>query len=88
MSQAAQRILADFEALPESDQRAVTEEILRRSIELDGDLFAEAAAEADEFFLTQDQREEIDRRLAEHDRNPGSAIPWEEVQARLDRRFA
>lgn len=38
--------------------------------------------------LTAEERDEIDRRLAEHDRDPGSAIPWEEVRARLHRRFA
>jgi putative addiction module component (TIGR02574 family) len=38
--------------------------------------------------LTAEQREEIDRRLTEHDRDPDSAIPWEEVRARLYRQFA
>lgn len=33
--------------------------------------------------LTEEQMREIDRRIAEHERNPGSAIPWEEVKARL-----
>ena len=36
--------------------------------------------------LTQAQREELDRRLAEHERDPSSAIPWEEVQRRLRKR--
>jgi putative addiction module component (TIGR02574 family) len=38
--------------------------------------------------LTDEQREVIDRRLAEHARNPDSAIPWEEGRTRLYRRFA
>jgi putative addiction module component (TIGR02574 family) len=33
-----------------------------------------------EFVLTPQQEAEIDRRLEEHLANPGSAIPWEEVQ--------
>lgn len=33
--------------------------------------------------VTQEQLEEIRRRIAEHERDPGSAIPWEEVRARL-----
>lgn len=28
-------------------------------------------------------RAELDRRMAEHERNPGSAIPWDQVRARL-----
>lgn len=37
--------------------------------------------------LTADQKEEIERRLAEHRRDPGTAITWEEVKARLQSRF-
>jgi putative addiction module component (TIGR02574 family) len=33
--------------------------------------------------LTDEQMKEIDRRIVEHERNPGSAIPWDEVKARL-----
>jgi putative addiction module component (TIGR02574 family) len=33
--------------------------------------------------LTEDQKTEPDRRLAEHEGNPGSAIPWEEVRRDL-----
>ena len=36
---------------------------------------------------TPEQMVEIERRLAEHQRDPSSAIPWEEVQARLRSRF-
>jgi putative addiction module component (TIGR02574 family) len=38
---------------------------------------------AEELTLTQAQREEIERRLAEHEAHPESAIPWEEVRKRL-----
>ena len=31
--------------------------------------------------LTEEQRQEIDRRLAAHRANPESAIPWERVEA-------
>jgi putative addiction module component (TIGR02574 family) len=30
---------------------------------------------------------EIDRRLAEHKKDPGRALPWEEVRARLWARY-
>ncbi|HEY6832378.1 MAG TPA: addiction module protein [Pseudolabrys sp.] len=33
--------------------------------------------------LTPEQMEEIDRRIAEHERDPSRAIPWEEVRAHL-----
>ena len=33
--------------------------------------------------LTEDQKAELDRRLAEHERNPGSAIPWDQVRRDL-----
>ena len=37
--------------------------------------------------LTDEQMAEIDRRLAEHERNPERARPWKEVRARLWARF-
>jgi len=77
MSKAAQRLIDEFESLSEPDQKAVAAEILRRVAEEDT---------LDD--LTDEQREVIDRRLAEHARNPDSAIPWEEGRARLYRRFA
>lgn len=85
MSKAAQKILDEFDALAETDRKIVAVEILERAVELN-DL---SSAEVDELEdLTDEQRKEIDRRLAEHDLNPGSAIPWEEGRARLFRRFA
>jgi putative addiction module component (TIGR02574 family) len=84
MSKAAQKLLDEFDALPEMDRKIVAVEILDRAIVLNG-----LPAEADELEdLTDEQRAEIDRRLAEHDRDPGSAIPWEEGRARLFQRFS
>jgi len=37
----------------------------------------------DQLPLTETQKAELDRRLAEHDRDPMRGIPWEEVQRRL-----
>jgi putative addiction module component (TIGR02574 family) len=37
--------------------------------------------------LTDDQVEEMERRLAEHRANPGAALSWEEVRAELRSRF-
>jgi putative addiction module component (TIGR02574 family) len=33
--------------------------------------------------LTDEQRDELDRRWAEHVKNPGSATPWSEVRRKL-----
>jgi putative addiction module component (TIGR02574 family) len=33
--------------------------------------------------LTEEQMQEIRRRVAEHAQNPGAAVPWEEVRTRL-----
>jgi putative addiction module component (TIGR02574 family) len=33
-----------------------------------------------EVVLTSEQRAELDRRLAEHEADPGSAIPWEVIE--------
>ena len=36
-----------------------------------------------ELELTDEQREELDRRWAEHVANPDSAVPWADVRAKL-----
>ena len=33
--------------------------------------------------LTDEQREELRRRRAAYERDPGAAVPWEQVRARL-----
>ena len=38
----------------------------------------------EEIELTPEQREEVERRLLEHDRNPGTYPSWEEVRRRLE----
>jgi putative addiction module component (TIGR02574 family) len=37
--------------------------------------------------LSEEQMAELDRRLAEHERDPSRASPWEEVRARLWSRY-
>jgi putative addiction module component (TIGR02574 family) len=36
-----------------------------------------------ELQLTEEQRTELDRRWAEHLENPGTAVPWSNVRAKL-----
>ena len=40
------------------------------------------------FVLSDEQKAELDRRIAEHEADPDSAIPWEQVERELkERRF-
>ncbi len=39
--------------------------------------------EANELSPTSDQREQLDRRLTEYQRNPHDVIPWEQVRGSL-----
>jgi putative addiction module component (TIGR02574 family) len=55
-------------------------------IELAEDLW-DSVAERDMPPLTPEQKEELDRRYAEHLRDPGSASKWEDVKARLLARY-
>lgn len=56
-------------------------------IQLVEDLWDSIANRPEALELTEAQRSEIDRRLAEHDANPESAVPWEDVRARLRQRY-
>lgn len=39
--------------------------------------------EADATSLTNEQRAELDRRIAHHEENPSDVIPWQKVRTRL-----
>ena len=68
-------MLAEIMQLTPKDRRDLVEDLL-------------AVVEEDEdFALTPEQMAEIDRRIAEHERDPSSAVPWEEVKERLLARF-
>ncbi|MNZ99166.1 putative addiction module component [compost metagenome] len=64
------------------------EELLKLSpaerIQLAEELWDSVAAQPESLPpLTEEERQEIDRRLAEHDAAPEGAIPWEDVRKRL-----
>jgi putative addiction module component (TIGR02574 family) len=63
------------------------QERIRLAQELWDSILSEAEAEPDLLPLTEEQIREIERRLAEHERDPSSAIPWEEAHARLRSRL-
>jgi putative addiction module component (TIGR02574 family) len=69
-------LLAEIMRLPEDERRQLIEEVLDS---LDPEL--------DDFRLTEEEKAELDRRLEEHERDPESALSWEEVRAELRSRF-
>lgn len=62
-------------------------EILKLSvserIQLAEDIWDSIATETEALPLTEAQRQELDRRLADAEANPGVGTPWDEVKARL-----
>jgi putative addiction module component (TIGR02574 family) len=56
-------------------------------IQLVEDLWDSIAADPEGLPLTDQQKREIDRRLAEHDEDPSSAVPWEQVRERLYKKY-
>jgi putative addiction module component (TIGR02574 family) len=62
-------------------------ERIRLAQELWDSIIPEAEADPDLLLLSEEQIQELERRLAEHERDPGAAIPWEEVRAHLRARF-
>ncbi len=51
------------------------------------ELWDSIAIEAENSPLTDDQRSEVDRRLAAYQANPQSAIPWEQVEVEVEARL-
>jgi putative addiction module component (TIGR02574 family) len=68
----AAEILEQIEHLPPAEQQVVAEKVLQKY----GD-----------FELTAEQAAELDRRLADFEKNPHDCIPWEQVEANLNKRF-
>jgi putative addiction module component (TIGR02574 family) len=74
-----------------SMNKTLRDEVMKLStaekIELAHELWESIPPGEEEFELTPEQLQEIKRRIAEHERDPGSAVPWEEVRERLRARF-
>ncbi len=73
MTNAAAELLEACKALSVADRLALADAIWE-TIPIDDDWRPSASALA-----------EVHRRLEEHDRDPGSAVSWEEMQLRLKR---
>jgi putative addiction module component (TIGR02574 family) len=50
-------------------------------IALVGEIWDSIAKEAERTPLTEEQKREVDRRLAAHRDNPAAAVAWEQVEA-------
>ncbi len=70
-------ILAELPRLNREERR----EVVKKVHEIDGDDWL------DEGELTEAEKGLIEGRLAEHERNPGAAIPWSEFEVRLNKRL-
>jgi putative addiction module component (TIGR02574 family) len=72
------------------NKAALLNELMQLSVEdrleLVQDLWNSIPAE-DFSPLSEEQMAELDRRLAEHEKDPSRASPWEEVRARLWSRY-
>ena len=60
---------------------------IRLAQELWESIIPDLEADPDLLPLSEEQVQELERRLAEHERYPDSAVPWEEVRSRLRARF-
>jgi putative addiction module component (TIGR02574 family) len=65
---------------PAPDYRKLT---IPERIALVEDIWDSIAQDAQALPLTDELRAELDRRWAEHERDPSSAIPWSEVKKEL-----
>ena len=70
----AAEILEEIEKLPLSEQQELAELVMARYGSLDD-------------VLTPEQAAELDRRLAEFEKNPRRGIPIEQVETDLNKRF-
>jgi putative addiction module component (TIGR02574 family) len=55
-------------------------------IQLVEEIWDSIAQDAKALPLSDDLRTELDRRWAEHERDPSSAIPWDQVRSELHER--
>lgn len=71
--------------------KTLRDEVMKLStaekIELAYELWESIPPGEEEFELTEEQIQELERRIAEHERDPGSAIPWEQVRDRLRAKY-
>ncbi len=69
------QLLAEIERLPVADRLVLVQEIWDRIVESNAVLP-----------LTESQRDELDRRMADLEAHPEIAVPWEQVEQSLRNR--
>lgn len=74
------QLLEQVRSLPLGERIEFVEEVLE-------DMGVEEQGRDADPGLTAEEIAELDRRMAEHLANPESAVPWSEVQRRLEERF-
>ena len=60
---------------------------VEQRIALGRELWDSIDAEPHPPLLTEPQRQELDRRIADHARNPDDVIPWEQVKRDAESRY-
>jgi putative addiction module component (TIGR02574 family) len=70
----ATEVVEQFRKLPLEEQQIAFEKIRKTVEDFDDG-------------LTPEQTAELDRRLADFEKNPHKGIPWEQVEADLNQRF-
>ena len=67
------------------DMEAIRRLSVPDRVRLMNDIWDSLQPDADRLPLTERQREELDRRLAEHEASPESALTLEEFRAQIDK---
>ena len=60
---------------------------IEKRLRLVEELWDSIAADSSAVPLTEAQRTELDRRIAEHEANPDDVVPWEEVKTSITERL-
>ena len=66
------------------DMDSIKQLSVAERVRLVQDIWETLQPTAEELPLTEEQRQLIERRLEEHRSDPDSAIPWEQVKARIE----
>jgi putative addiction module component (TIGR02574 family) len=66
------------------DMDAIKRLSIPERVQLVQDIWNTLQPTVEQLPLTEEQKAVIDRRLEEHRRDPSSAVPWEQVKARLE----